>query len=609
MDTIEILSDKGYTVIPIDRVTDLYFKGENEAIYSLPLDVDDEVEKLKRILAICFSSENTFSPEELYSEKYVNKHIDYLANYLKYYDDSGFNVQTIVIEHKYVSLSFLKDFSNYYSLGYNNVSRYCRRFHFFEKDFDTEAFDEFLITPVEGFETKEKNLLNYYLGHVVIKPLNNSLIGATLIRSYKEYFEHKERLKDEGKVHHNAKRREFNGLRKYNINLFGKPFTIETLVFQEQDRAISACATVALWMTFHKIAHVFRTQLPAPSEITSSAGLNESSGRAVPTSGLQLGQIIRAIDNLNSNIVSEIFTPTNLEKVAIGRSILEKKIIKPWKIKRYIYAYLKLEIPPLLGYNIIRLNGNHLVTITGYRKEKEKDEVKNSFPPKEESAIHTEADRIQRLFSHDDQLGPYSKVGFNDDGFSNYIRVNWRGENNFNLAIPQLVAVPITDFIRIKFNIIESFAESMQLVLEEITNEVLDDLIWDIYITKSNSYKTEFSNIPLDDDLNRIVKLNFLKVSFPQYIWVAKLSRINDDYEGDLDKTTKLVDFIFDATDTPKSMNLFEIYYHSRKFRESLKGLFSDETIKAEVFEKYSKHFKKLNFLNKIEQSLSRNFS
>ena len=591
--------DSGYIIIPIEKVASLKKNGHS----TIPL-CSNPIEKLKQILAICFSSENTFQIEELYNKKFVNPHIEYLANYLKYYDpNSGFDVKTIIIENKYVSLSFLKDFSNYYSRGYNNISRYCKRFHFFDIDISEEDFENFITLESDPtLLDDEINLFNRYLGQVVIKPLPNSLIGATLIRCYDEYFKHLENkglIPAGSYIDNNNKRREYNCLREYSTNLFGKNLKFKSLVFQEQDRAISACATVALWMSFHKVSPLFRTKLPAPSEITKSAGITNSKGRIVPSNGLDTGQIIKAIDNLSEDIISEIYAPTNFERVAVKRKVLNLKIIKPYKLKRYLYAYLKLSAPPLLGYNIIRLDGNHLVAITGYRKEKTNEDVTLSFPLENETKILTEADRIQRFFSHDDQLGPFSKVGFNHNGYSNYIKVNWRAEKKYNQAIAQLVAIPLTNSIRINYTTIESFAESMQIFLKEMTSDSrVDSIIWDIYLTKSNEYKEEFSKLPIDKNL----KLKFLKISFPQYIWIAKTSFLTNN--ENFDHQRKLADFIFDATDTPRSMNLFELFYHDKAFLDSLRELFKNK--REAILEKYSSHFRRPNFLNKIESTLNR---
>lgn len=585
-------SEDSYAVIPVNTVSELVLANTVYKINAI-----DAKERMKQILSVCFCGIDTFNREELYDGESCNRHIDYLSGYLKYHDQaSGFDVKTIVIESKYVSLSFLKDFANYYSLGYNNISRYCKRVHFFEDEFNLQEFEVFIIQPNKGIQPP--NLLNSYYGHVVIKPLPNSLIGASLIRCYKEYFQSK--ALTSSTIAYNNKNREFKTLRDYDINLFGKPYSIKTLVFQEQDRAISACATVALWMSFHKLSALFRTRLPVPSEITKSAGLQDSKGRSFPSSGLQTDQIIRAIDLLDSNTVSEVFTGTYTQRIAIQRQIVQKKIIQPWKIKRYVYAYLHLEIPALLGYNVLTRDGNHLVTITGYRQEKEEEAgtISNSFPSLNDSSIITEADRIQRLYCHDDQLGPFSKIGFNTNGFENYINVNWRDEKKYNLAAPILFIVPIIDFIKIDYNVIEIFAESFNQFFKQISLKYTQNLIWDIYIIKSNEYKSQFTNFEMSKD----IKLDFLKRSFPQYIWVANLSLLTDPRT--YNKKIKLLDFIFDATDTPKSMNLFELYFHNKLFKEKMTAIFAQE--EDLLFKKYTKLFPRKIYLKRIAEKLKK---
>lgn len=555
--------DAPFYVINIKETTTIVKDNE-----SYDLSHKSGYDKFRHILSLLLSNSANYT----YKRVEESNHLDYLSHYLYYYDSSaGFKTETVVLEMKYMSLSYLKDYSRYYSNGYSNFGKYCRRLHFFQHSFTTEDFDTYITKPDSNLEAKF-NLKNYYLGHIVTKPLPNALIGATLLRCYDEYYNS---LRSKG-LHDDTsyleRNRKFHAIRRYDINLFGKKITINTLVFQEQDQAVSACATVALWMCFHKISYLFDTSLPAPIDITESAGLNDRDGRSVPSTGLNLKQIITAIDNLNKDLVCEVYTFSDIHKIAVKRSIIHTKIIEPWKIKRYMYAYLRLEIPVLLGYRMMTNDANHLVTITGYRFEKPEERKEQNilswFPKEEESNIKCQADRISRIYSHDDQLGPFSKIGFNHDGYSKYLFVNWRSKDNFNLASGKLVIIPILNFIRIKYTHIEIFAEKFQefLTVALSGEALLNNFIWDIYITKSNSYKEELVNSHLQEKIKR----KAVTVSFPRYIWNASLRVVTDPSTME---STKIIDFIFDATSTPKGMNLFKVFYFSETVRKQFKDI------------------------------------
>lgn len=554
-----------FTLIPTNTVSILKFPD-----YEIKIQSKDRVQRLLQILSALFVTDTGYNYNQLYnSGEHINKHIEYLANYLSYYDNTGFQTKTIIVEHEYMSLSFLKDYANYYTLGYHKIPKYCKRVHFFGEKFDRTEFLNFITS------TKSKrDLFKKYYGNVVIKPLPNSLIGPSLIKSYEK-----------------TKNREFPALREYNVNLFGKSTKINTLMFQEQDRAISACATVALWMCFNKISDLFSTNLPAPSDITRSAGLTDKIGRSFPTTGLEVKQIISAIDHLDEEIVSEVFTGSNKFLAGINRTFISKKIIYPWKLKRYIYAYLRLEIPPLIGYTIAELNGNHLVTITGYRKEKETIELKNTFP-QIGTGIKCEADRIQRLFSHDDQLGPFSKIGFGiSDGFDKYIKVNWRGQSRFDLAVTTQFIVPISNFIRITYIQIEEIIDNFQDLLREVIREEYEKIIWDIFIIKSNKYKEE---LILKHDVN-IDNSSTLYNSLPQYIWVAKCGLT---FEDDYNTKVFVFDLIFDATDTTNRVDLLDSIFFSEKIKYFFSIFYDDFRNELETGNK-------LDSFNKVEKLIN----
>lgn len=592
---------KDYIVIQVDKVKNITWKhGVHHSLKGLK-----GTEKFRKLLGICLSDKLTYP----YHEVSKTNHLDYFTNYLRYYDNEvGFEAQTIVVEKKYMSLSFLKDYSTYYSSGYHERSKYCRRIHFFQNKFSEQEFENFLISGHELKDNDENKLSNFYLGHIVTKPLPNALIGATLIRCYDEFFDSLTKNKLWRSKKYKLRNRKFTALRWYTVNLFGQPIHFKSLVFQEQDNAVSACATTALWMSFHKLSELFRTKLPAPIRITESAGLNANSiskpsGRIFPNPGLEVSQLIKAIDNLHIDLVSEVFNPRDKANVALERGIKKCDIISPWKIKRYAYAYLRLEIPVLLGYIIVGQNGNHLVTLTGYRFEKNDKKEDADLPHIFPSALYIkcEADRIFRLFSHDDQLGPFAKIGFNHREIQQYISINWKAKNSFNLAAPNLIIAPVLETIRIDYNHVEEFATQFQTLLEKVTTNknITNRFIWDIYISHSNDYKQEL----LKSSLNDKVKLRYTQKSFPRFIWIARLNFIPFDDFKDVSQNIKLIDFMIDASETPKGISVDQVFYFNEDFRQNLKGLIT--SLSCDDLEELTiRIFGGKKHLYKIDQSL-----
>jgi len=549
-----------YRIININKYNSIVVDGD-----SINLRSKSPVDRLRIFLSVCLSSTN---PNH-WSELYEKAQLEYFANYLRYYDKNvGFYTQTIVVEYKYMSLTFLKDYSKYYSISYQEYSKFTRRIHFFEKSFSEKAFKGFLVNDLVG----KRDLSNYYLGHIVVKPLSNAVIGTSLIRNYDEYLDARNRNLNEHKAAHKTRNREFKATRNYRVDLFGKEIKYNTLVFQEQDRAVSACATIALWMSFHALCRLFNTKLPVPSDVTQSAGLDNYTGRVIPNSGLELRQIINAIDNLHENIVCEVFASNVKANVALERQLVNYEVLPPWKIKRYIYSYVRLGIPVLLGYNQIRDNGFHLVAITGYRFNKQSGQIDSKRAKKETNElkyvhefskqnqdifIQTKADRIFRLYAHDDQLGPFSKIGFNHRILTQYIRVNWRSKSKYCLAIPKLVIVPIIEYVRINYNVIDDFCAGFQKLLNNLFDKK-SNFIWDIYLDKSANYKKEISSNAI---ISQKEKHRILTKNNPRYIWVAKLYDI-EKFDSDITDYELCFDIIFDASQTPSSLAMEDLIFY-----------------------------------------------
>ena len=155
-------------------------------------------------------------------------HSVYFENYF-----STLGAATILIEKEYVDRDFLEDFAAYYVRCFYPYERKCSRLHFFSHAFASDDFDALLCGTNGGLT--EQELQNAYLGFIVVKPLSQTIIGRTCLKTYPE---------DNG-------RRWFPITRRYEAHLYGMTLTVETLAFQEQDHVAAACATSSLWSAFH----------------------------------------------------------------------------------------------------------------------------------------------------------------------------------------------------------------------------------------------------------------------------------------------------------------------------------------------------------------------
>ncbi|WP_151087054.1 hypothetical protein [Hymenobacter baengnokdamensis] len=489
------------------------------------------------------------------SEVRKKHHFCYFCEYFGSTND-GLAARTILIEHPYVSSSFQADYADYYSRGFADYPRYCKRVHFFSQGFDQPALEAALT------DLSQAALWHSYLGYIVIKPLPATPIGATLLKPYGNGL---------------AKFRNYPVQRLYKLNLLGKQLSVETLAFQEQDVNVSACATTALWMAFHKTASLFQTPLPSPYQITASTGnLFNSTGRVFPNKGLDLYQVGKAIESVG--LVSELRLyqpPSELHARALKQiqSLPAEQQPDPsrWpelcrqaaesqmqEAKGLIHAYLRMGLPILLFIQLENLGG-HLVTITGYREAE--------AVPLRSINISLLSDRIERLYVHDDQIGPFARVGFTHDGRLETAWPTGSDWQNCKKAVLDAVSVPIIPDIRIEYEQVYEKVALFDQALHDFIPEG-EDLLWDIHLSYSNTYKEELRKQRHSNysHLNRL-----LKTLLPKYIWVARASL------GD----SILLEMVFDATDlhTGFYCQLINVFGPLRGF---LHNLLEDPTRQAD---------------------------
>jgi hypothetical protein len=463
-------------------------------------------------------------------KRHYNYFLDYFGN-----SNDGLSAKTIVIEEKYLSKSYLQDYSNFYSNCYVNYRRFCKRIHFFGEKFSQIQFGQCISNPRE----KDNKIWDSYLGYIVIRPLPAAIVGATILKTFED---------------HNSERF-YNSIREYKINLLGKNLVLKSLVFQEQDDVVGACASSALWSAFHKVStqDIFQTPLPSPSEITKSVKnkFNDYSGRVFPNHGLTIEQICEAIDSVG--LVSELIINDSLKQID--------------RLKALVYAYNKMGLPVLL---VIKLEdaAYHLLTIAGYRMggiKKKKQGIE----------ITLVSNQIQKFYAHDDQVGPFSRLEFAlgarskkfelKTAWRNFDKKDSRGYLNI-LATTEGIIIPVHDEIKITFDDVQ---KQVNLINQFFKVIILESLDWEIYLDFSNNYKNElFNNL---DAPGRIRK-KILPHSIPKYIWLARASYNNES----------VVEVIFDATNIADAHFCKFINIYDDDLRDILISIFDNPNLRAQ---------------------------
>lgn len=487
---------------------------------------------IDRLLQI-FVDKSTSSMREVVEKLHAVYFRDYFA---------CINARTILVENEYVDRDYLEDYSEYYVRCFREYPRKCTRLHFFKNDFTFTAFESCLLGNSDTLTLKQ--LQDNYLGFIVLKPLPRTIIGRTCLITYPH----------EG-------RRYFEATRCYVVNLFGLRLKVEhTLAFQEQDAVVAACATSALWSIFQATGHLFQHQIPSPAAITSNATrILTTEQRAFPSPGLTPLEMAHAIKS-------------------VGLEPFTANVANHYLLKATVYAYLRAGIPMMLGFHLVdvsnpnlRYIGKHAVAITGYSLGQGSPEALDT------TGFLLRATRIDKIYAHDDQVGPFSRmvfdgkeIDFNGKPVAS-ILTSWKGDTGAigdRRAAPDLLLIPIYHKIRIPFNAIHDIVFTFDRILKEIITAIGSGYFprpqlfeWDIFLVSVNSLK---ENIFLSGEGTEGVRRELLFQSLPRFLWQASLL---------VDACVRL-DLLFDATDIEQGIFFLRVIEHDNNFSENLRLLF-----------------------------------
>jgi len=499
---------------------------------------------LENLVEPCVNKWNT-------KESIIDKrHFRFFDTYLKHEDCQG-----ILIEDNYISKDYIDNYQFYYSLCFDDYPKKCKRLHFLSKKFTPEELSKISI----GDTALSEEFMDSYLGFTVIRPISHKVFGITILKPYADI--PKEALW---------------GKRAYNVHVLGLEFEIQSLAFQEQDGALSACATAAIWSILSKTNSLNYTLLKTPNQITKDAAIvANKGGRLFPNKGLVIEQICTSI--YKAGLDTELVKGTEKDDIRY-KALIEREenlcdqnlpeYIQEYNSKDYVSAeqlqtvvnaYSKLGIPILAVIQPEKDRELHAVTILGHKEKEVNIEDVN--------LLHHES--ITRVYAHDDQWGPFTKLNISDQ--KNYgIDTIWTESSGGHSKLLSII-IPVNRKVRINHDDIREVLIGIHIVLPELINpEGKYKNTYDYFVINSNDYK---SAIRIDPTVSEDQKVTLIYDSLPRYIWV--ISAFMDD--------EKIVDLIFDATDVNSNMyGIYKIYYngYKRGIEEAIDNVPDDEITK-----------------------------
>jgi len=452
--------------------------------------------------------------------------IQYLFRYLK-----EIKCVSILMEKNYVDHDYLDDYANYYAKCFTDYKRFCRRAHFWSIDVSELDLEKIIVEKNAG---ELENLQECYLGFLTLKPLPNTVIGRTVIKTYD----------NEGKRH-------FPATTYYDVNLFGVELKAKSLAFQEQDKVLAACATTALWSSFQKTSRLFQTHTPTPVDITSKATKYIQTTRPVPSQGLIVEQICYAISE-------------------VGLTPEVQQIRKDTPINSLIYSYVNMGIPVILGYAAER-NGKillHAVTVCGYRLESDIQHDTEIWTPQLD--INLIGRRISEFYVHDDTLGPFSRLKSAKHNNPECSKIKFIREalDSTCDCIPTVVIVPLYHKVRLTFNMIKGTIREFDsylssLGIKESKDANLTGFEWDIRLLKLSQLRKYVIN---NSDFDYETKVDILFRNMPRFCWIST-ARLSG---------TCLFSILSDATDMEKSFCLDELLFHIPELKANMSKIIKE---------------------------------
>lgn len=276
-------------------------------------------------------------------------------------------VRAVVVERRYIDLDYRSEHSNFYSTTFLRYPSVCHRLHFF-------------ITDISEDLTDFANKGWAYRGYSVMRPIPTAPVGRTMI----------------------APPRELTGatlcLARDTTHLWGQTFEIWAMPFVSQDAQYLRCAHSALWMMLYHAYLQHGQPRRLPHHIHDAATGGYVLGRQLPSEGLSVGQVLKALHELDMSA----------GHIRLPEDRTTSKSDHRLSLYAIVCRYVNSQMPPMV------YSPRHAWVVVGYRKE--------SKGPGHDSTV---------LFRHDDAKGPYLTV-----------QSPWEAEGEEDVYLPWKAVVP-----------------------------------------------------------------------------------------------------------------------------------------------------------------------
>lgn len=308
-------------------------------------------------------------------DDWTSPQFEYVQSYLR----GDARAKTLVIEKPYVDRHYLEEYSAYYFSSLRNGGSTTTRIHFFNDEFDRAKLVGWVqqaAADSDKLREIQEQLDRAYLGFMTVRPIPSAPIGRTILRPYEDK-PTRSYIPSEG---------------GHPVHLLGFELKARGLPFQQQEQAVGACATTAVWSAMSRVVRADGGRAPTPYSVTQAATRHYLRDRALPAvSGLEVAQLTAAVREFG--YAPYVLKPANEH----GTFALSLK------------CYLRSGIPAVLVLEDGR-GEYHAVTASGYRlgdDEEHAADIKVVFP---DEGGELSSKGISRIYVHDDRFGPYVRM-------------------------------------------------------------------------------------------------------------------------------------------------------------------------------------------------------
>jgi hypothetical protein len=431
----------------------------------------------------------------------VTDQVRYLARYL-----AKLGVKTVVRESLYVDRHYMDEYALFYSRMLAPPPNTVTRFHFFEKAFNRAALTRWMTRKFQGEEV-EPTITSEggrYQGFSCIRPIEECPIGRTVVARWQD----------------GPTPRDIWAVGKYTAHIGNLRFDVTGIPFQQQEAAVGACATVAIWSALAHAARQDGMRAPTPAEIAEAVERPEHAqvrGPLPPTIGFSASQVSVAIQRFG-------FTPA-----VVGGD-------RPEQLAFALHTYLQSRIPVVL---ILRGGGKgHAVTATGFQ-------LSGSDHPKLEADVATRSMQIRKIYVHDDRVGPYARASLTPfqvtdvEGMPAMHGMRFEIEMVGGTAeqwVVDMIVAPVYPKVRLSVRSLMAIATGMQPLIEKAVGEAdAFDLRVDVRYARAAEYLASLAKKVDPKDAAAMAS----RVSLPRWCAVVRWSL----------KDEPLLEFVYDTTD------------------------------------------------------------